>query len=96
MTLRLSLDAAVNSINAKCSEMSAPREKGRLHVRHHLDSLGADAHTKKMYALGLADGIAEWLAVHYGRQATYESLMRIADRVIDPNIKGDPPKPKGK
>lgn len=99
MTLRRSLDAAVNSINAKSSDMAIPppREKGRLHVRVHLDSqMGLPMETRKFYALGLADGVAEWLISIYGRAATYESFMRIADKCIDPNIKGDPQPKKEK
>jgi hypothetical protein len=71
--------------------MSAPRDTGKKNVIDNLNKThGWDGVTRRDYALGLIDGVAEWLAVHYGRQATYESLMRIADRIIAPDL------PKGK
>ena len=100
--LKLSLDAALNSINERSSDiMSASREKGRLHVRIHLNAqMGLPMDVRKMYALGLVDGVAEWLVGIFGPAATYESLMRIADKCIDPSTKGDTtngkPQPKGK
>jgi hypothetical protein len=70
--------------------MSASREKGRAHVRIHLDAqIGVPMEVRKMYALGLADGVAEWLVSIFGPAAAYESFMRIADKCIDPNTKGD-------